>query len=282
MDIEKKIENVLNNEYLLVSLALFTTVYASMSRVTLPKFLVKLFKNDLFRVFYLSLLLMFNFNKAPHLAIIIAIIFVVTLNFISQEEHMDGNAPVSASVDISTIANTNAYPSITQLQNCILNSPPSLSLNDAAINCYIDTYAALLNTLTFIPQFNDEPKNTLKIYNDTYIFTKNLDKYYSAILNFMKQNDKLRNDLPKQFIKNNDFYKKIQKIALDVDPKGQIDQAFRSIDSENSNMINLISKIQRAITQNDKMALTILQSLRSFCDINGSQQIFNTALNNVK
>lgn len=88
MDIEKKIENVLNNEYLLVSLALFTTVYASMSRVTLPKFLVKLFKNDLFRVFYLSLLLMFNFNKAPHLAIIIAIIFVVTLNFISQDEHM--------------------------------------------------------------------------------------------------------------------------------------------------------------------------------------------------
>jgi hypothetical protein len=80
------ISNYTNNEYLLAVLAIFLSVYGSMSRVTLPKWLVKLFKNDIFRVGYISLLLIVPFDTLPHVAIILALIFVVTLNFINKQE----------------------------------------------------------------------------------------------------------------------------------------------------------------------------------------------------
>jgi hypothetical protein len=78
--------NYVNNQYVLAALTIFTIVYASQAQVNLPKWLVKLFKNDIFRVIYLSLLLMIPFETAPHVAIIIAIIFVVTLEFINRQE----------------------------------------------------------------------------------------------------------------------------------------------------------------------------------------------------
>lgn len=78
--------SVLNNEYLLVSLAIFTTIYASMNRLQLPPYIVKLFKNDIFRILFLSLLLVVNFHKAPHVALVVAIVFIITLNYISHEE----------------------------------------------------------------------------------------------------------------------------------------------------------------------------------------------------
>ena len=78
--------NYVNNEYVLAVLTIFTIVYASQARVDLPRWLVKLFKNDIFRIIYLSLLLMVPFETAPHVAIILAIVFVVTLEFIHRQE----------------------------------------------------------------------------------------------------------------------------------------------------------------------------------------------------
>lgn len=82
MDINK----YLNNEYVVATLTAFAIVYASQSRIELPKWLVDLFKNDIFRVLYLSLLLMIPFDKAPHVSLIIAIVFVVTMKYIGQQE----------------------------------------------------------------------------------------------------------------------------------------------------------------------------------------------------
>ncbi len=82
MDIDK----YLNNEYVTAALTMFVVVYASQSRVELPKWLVSLFKNDIFRVAYLSLLLMIPFEKAPHVAILVALVFIITLKYIGQQE----------------------------------------------------------------------------------------------------------------------------------------------------------------------------------------------------
>ena len=82
MDIDK----YLNNDYVIAALTVFAIVYASQSQVQLPKWLVTLFKNDIFRVIYLSLLLIIPFDKAPHVAILVALVFVITMKYIGQQE----------------------------------------------------------------------------------------------------------------------------------------------------------------------------------------------------
>jgi hypothetical protein len=82
----EQLEKALNNEYFLIGMAICVTIYASRSQVELPTFMKKLFKNDIFRVMFLSTLLMANFKKAPHVAVAIALIFIVTMNGISNDE----------------------------------------------------------------------------------------------------------------------------------------------------------------------------------------------------
>ena len=82
MDISK----VLNNEYLVGVLMIFTGIYVGQYRPTLPEWVAKLFKNDIFKIVYLSLLLMIPLEKAPHVSIMIALIFVLTLNYLNKQE----------------------------------------------------------------------------------------------------------------------------------------------------------------------------------------------------
>ena len=78
--------NYVNNDYLIATLIIFAIVYASQSQVDLPKWLVSLFKNDIFRIIYLSLLLVIPFDKAPHVAILVAVVFVITMKYIGDAE----------------------------------------------------------------------------------------------------------------------------------------------------------------------------------------------------
>jgi hypothetical protein len=78
--------SVLNNNYAVAIFALFITVYASLERVSLPPYVRNLFKNDVFRVVFLSLLLIYNFEKSPHVALFVALIFVLTLHYLNQQE----------------------------------------------------------------------------------------------------------------------------------------------------------------------------------------------------
>jgi len=82
MDISK----VLNNEYVVAVMVIFTAIYVSQYRPVLPAWVAKLFKNDIFRIVYLSLLLMIPFEKAPHVSIIVALVFVLTLNYLNRQE----------------------------------------------------------------------------------------------------------------------------------------------------------------------------------------------------
>ena len=66
----------LNNEYVLIAMTLFVVLYASMGQMDVPTWLKALFKNDVFRVVFLSLLLIYRFDKTPHVALIVALVFM--------------------------------------------------------------------------------------------------------------------------------------------------------------------------------------------------------------
>ena len=88
--------SVLNNEAVVVGIALLIGLYASMVRVKLPAPIVELFKNNIFRVVFLSLLLIYRFEKAPHVAVIVALVFVLTMYFINQQERRENFEYVKA------------------------------------------------------------------------------------------------------------------------------------------------------------------------------------------
>jgi hypothetical protein len=78
---------VLDNEYVSIVLSLFLGLYAMvLSRVDLPDYIRNLFNNSAFRVLWLSLLLIFNFNKTPHIAITVALVFILTLDYLNKKE----------------------------------------------------------------------------------------------------------------------------------------------------------------------------------------------------
>lgn len=85
-NLSDKAMDVLNNEYVLIVLGILVTVYASMASVALPSSLKTLFKNDVFRVVFLSLLLMHRFDKSPHIALSVALVFVITMHYIAEDE----------------------------------------------------------------------------------------------------------------------------------------------------------------------------------------------------
>jgi hypothetical protein len=79
--------SVFDNDYVATGLALFLGLYAiALSRMELPPFVRELFNNSIFRVVFLTLLLTQNFDNAPHVALTVALIFVVTLHYINEQE----------------------------------------------------------------------------------------------------------------------------------------------------------------------------------------------------
>ena len=75
---------VLDNDYVTIFLTLFVVVYGlSLARLNIPPAISRLFNNDIFRVAFLSLFLIVNFKKAPHIALLVALIFVLTINYMS-------------------------------------------------------------------------------------------------------------------------------------------------------------------------------------------------------
>ena len=83
----KDFNNILQNDYVAVILAIFVIAYGfALSRVQLPGYIRNLFNNDIFRVVFLSLLLIHNFNRTPHVAVAIALIFVITLHYLHEQE----------------------------------------------------------------------------------------------------------------------------------------------------------------------------------------------------
>ena len=82
---------ILENQYVIAILAILVLVYSSLASIQLHPFVRDLFKNDIFRVLYLTLLVVYshkimNSTIAPHVAFIVALMFVMTMYFLNIEE----------------------------------------------------------------------------------------------------------------------------------------------------------------------------------------------------
>ena len=74
------------NKYVIAILAIFLVLYYSRARIALPESVVSLFRNSAFRVFYLALLLLVALKQSPVASLIIAVIFVLTMQYISDQD----------------------------------------------------------------------------------------------------------------------------------------------------------------------------------------------------
>lgn len=91
MPIQKDIENFLNHDIVAGILGLLVVLYASNTQITLSKRVRNLFNNDIFRVIFMSLLVIVGGKAKPHVAISMAIIFVLILHYVDTnqlKEHM--------------------------------------------------------------------------------------------------------------------------------------------------------------------------------------------------
>jgi len=80
-------ENIIRSPYTLALIALVVALYGTLLQVNLPHYISKLFHNEIFRLIFLSLLLIYNFKQAPHVAIMIALIFLITMHYVSEVDN---------------------------------------------------------------------------------------------------------------------------------------------------------------------------------------------------
>ena len=84
-NINKTIDKISNNKFFITIVSLFLTLYAGLAGPKLPNFIRNLFKNEIFRVAILTLIV-YKGNKDPRLSLILAISFTLTMNYIREIE----------------------------------------------------------------------------------------------------------------------------------------------------------------------------------------------------
>ena len=77
MDLEK----ILSNKYVSTSISVILVLYAALLGPNLPPVIQKLFTNTIFRIIVLFMVIL-TANKEPKVAIMIAIAFILTLDYI--------------------------------------------------------------------------------------------------------------------------------------------------------------------------------------------------------
>ena len=89
--IDNALSTVFKNRYSSTLITLFLVVYSGLVAPKLPNVIVKLFDNPIFRILILSLIV-YNGNKDPQFAIMIAVGFTVTMNMVSKQKLFEGFA----------------------------------------------------------------------------------------------------------------------------------------------------------------------------------------------
>ena len=83
--------SVFDNEQSAIIIAIMVAAYGvALAKYDLPSSIKKLFKNNIFRVFFLALLLIFTLDTVPHVAIAMALVFALTLHYINEWEIKEG------------------------------------------------------------------------------------------------------------------------------------------------------------------------------------------------
>lgn len=78
-------KKIITNPYVYVVLCILFAVYAKNSEIKFPQIIKKIFTNPIFQIIFLTVLVML-FNKKPHIALIVAIIFVLSMDYLDYGE----------------------------------------------------------------------------------------------------------------------------------------------------------------------------------------------------
>lgn len=89
MDVLDNLTGLMNNPYFSASLTLFLVLYGGLAKPDLPDFVMNLFDNALFRVLVLFLIA-FTASKNAQVAILVAVVFTITMNLVSERKMAEG------------------------------------------------------------------------------------------------------------------------------------------------------------------------------------------------
>lgn len=87
--IDNTMSTVFNNKYASALIVMFLIAYSGLAAPKLPSFIAKLFDNAIFRILILSLIV-YNGNRDPKIAIMVAVGFTVTMNILSKQKLFEG------------------------------------------------------------------------------------------------------------------------------------------------------------------------------------------------
>jgi hypothetical protein len=76
---------LLNNPYVSSTLVLILVLYGSLARPKLPKTVHKVFENPIFQIVLFSLIV-YRGNHNPQLAVVVATVFMVIMNLITEQK----------------------------------------------------------------------------------------------------------------------------------------------------------------------------------------------------
>jgi hypothetical protein len=86
--IHKGLNDVLSNQYVSTFLTIVLTVYAAKASPKLPNYLKNLFNNTAFKILFIAFIA-YRANGNPQLSILMALAFVVSMNFVSSSEKVE-------------------------------------------------------------------------------------------------------------------------------------------------------------------------------------------------
>lgn len=83
--------SVFDNEYSATIIAIIVAAYGiALAKYDLPLSIKKLFKNMIFQVVFLALLLRLTWESIPHVTIALGLLFALTLHYINEWEIKEG------------------------------------------------------------------------------------------------------------------------------------------------------------------------------------------------
>ena len=93
-----ELENILENQYVSTSLAVFLVLYGGLAAPKLPKSMIKLFGNPIFRMLVIFLIA-YTSSKNHSIALVATIVLILVM----QESNDDDDEPVEVSVTNNTV-----------------------------------------------------------------------------------------------------------------------------------------------------------------------------------
>ncbi len=103
--IMKGFDSWMANPYFATTITIILAVYASLASPKLPSYFKKLFDNSIFKILIITFIA-YRANSNPQLSLLIAICFVITLNFLAEKETKEAFEQIETFGQLEHFANT--------------------------------------------------------------------------------------------------------------------------------------------------------------------------------